>query len=122
MKSNVERIYKVELSPYNDDEDTLDFSVTPLKTGTHTVQFDISYCSNESGEHKYIGYHDGTFWYIDLSCDRGLFLNTPLDIETTADDLSEIDEYDDEEECVIIAKSIEMLIRDFFSYKDDLTF
>ena len=121
MKCNVKRIYKVEIIPYNDDEDSLIFSLSPLKTGLHTVQFDTSYGSDEHNQPKYIGYHDGKFWYIDSNYSRGLFLNTPLNVSETADDLSEIEEYD-EDECIINATSVEILVRDFFNYTDDLPF
>lgn len=118
MKSNVKVKYDVVVYPYeNHPEESIGFSLYPQKVADHSVQFDISF-GKDRYDSKYIGYHDDRIWFIDPANCRGLFINTPLNISATSEDLFDIYEYD-EDECMAIAKSIELICIDFLNYDND---
>ena len=114
MISNVKLSYDVIIYPDDDEEESISFSFYPKRVGSQTIQFDLPYINSE-GVPMYIGFHDEKCWFIDTNNQRGIFLDSPTEVSSTADDLSLIDEYD-KEACIVIAKAIEVICREYFDF------
>lgn len=114
MRSTVKLSYDVIIYPDDTDEEKIRFSFFPKRKGETTVEFELSYINSEAAP-MYIGFHDEKCWFIDTNYQRGIFLNSPLQVSETADELSRIDEYD-EKACMVIAKSIEVICNEYFNF------
>ena len=117
MRSSVKLSYNVMLYPDDTDDEAISFSFYPQKKGNNTVEFELPFAGSEAAP-IYVGFHDEKCWFIDTNNQRGIFLESPLDISETADDLSLIDDYE-EEVCMVIAKCIEVICNEFFGYLVD---
>ena len=107
MKSEVKLNFDVKIYPYNDDPlECIKFSLECEKPSKETVKFEIYDGSDR--EPMYFGFIDNGGWFLDPENKVGTFICDPYSIEEMVEEFEEIEEYD-EDDCYIIAKSIDLI-------------
>lgn len=113
MRFDITRRYSICLHLDDDDPyDCVDCSLSVESTGSDSYLFTV-----RMGHYDCIlglmGINAAGLWYLDPALKRGFSLELPVCYESVCEELLDLGSYDSEQ-CMVIAKSIDLIYTDFF--------
>ena len=114
MKLDITCSYGIDLYPDEDDlYDCIHCSMSFHSTGPDSVAFTI-----RIGRYDYIrclaGFNSAGFWFLDPFLHCGFCMDIPVCYDSVYDEMTKLLEYDTEQ-CIFLARSIELILKDQFN-------